>query len=528
MGNNLKTSGNRRFTLKSILFVILVVGGVTGTNIWWNPQEEKLVQTTESERYYDYDFSFSHLKGMNFTAVGPEGENATANEGCLFGVLITGDQISEEITVTWNRTIHGPCLNETLDCVFADTLKNATSHSIYYTNLSRGDHEILYAYYGISDPQLGEMSGIVGVWYCNESRRIFTVRLDSPTGYTNLDEAQTRFQELIDFFRCHPGVRREALRFWIFGENDLARLSAMIFLCIGFTFTYMMDGFLNMAQTSYAGIGSIVSVYLVRYAGFNSQDTWPVAGLVGGLLGMILYLGIVRPISEHSGSWKRGIILTFTFWVVALLLGTVSGILSYWNRIIMVGYEREFDTVRYSFNWFGLSGNVFLGLFYSFTFVVGLHVFLTRTKPGMSLRATAEDERLAMVLGINPFRAHLLSWFISGGISAMAGSIYRVASGSDELLVQVMTGSIVGGLNNIYGAIFGGVFVIIAQKMVSYLLFLVFGVDLLYWISIIPLVFLWTVLYFAPDGLTNLKDRLFRKVHEISFTLSKQRTPKKE
>ena len=526
MGNTLKTSGNSKFTIKSMLFVILVVGGVTGINIWWNPQKENLVGTSEYERFYEYDFSFSHLKGMNFTAVGTEGENATDKEGCLFGVIETEDHFSEAIKIIWNRTIQEPSLNETLDSFFVNNLDNATNHSDYYVNSSGEDHKLLYAFYNISDPQYGKMEGIVGVLYCNVTKRVFTVQLISKEAFTNLEEFQTRYQELMDSFRCHPQARGKELRFWIFSENDLARVSAIVFLCVGFTFTYMMDGFLNLAQTSYAGIGSIISVYLVRYAGFNSYDTWPIAGLIGGLIGMILYLGIVRPISKHASSWKKGIILTFTFWVVALLLGTITNILSYWNRIIMIDYESEFNPVRYSFSWFGLSGNVFLGLFYCFIFILSLYMFLTNTKPGMSLRATAEDEKLAMVLGINPFRAHLLSWFISGAISAIAGSIYRVASGSDEFLIQVMTGSIVGGLDNIYGAVYGGILITIAQKIFVHLLFLLFGVDLFYWISMVPLFFLWTVLFIAPDGLTNLKGRIFDKIHEVSFKLSKSRTRK--
>lgn len=507
-----QASGAQAFTLKSTLYVLLVVLSITGLNIFWNPPREVPPPTPEYERYFDYGFSFEHLEGMNFTTVGPDGENATENCGKLFGVMDEEDQPSEEVTVIWDLTSQEPCLEEALESAFeTKELKNVSYTRGPCINSSIGDHELIYQFYNVSDSPAGEMSGVVGVWYCNLTRRSFTVQLVSPSDLTSPDELQTRFQQLMDSFLCHFYLPRRtgSSRPSFFDASDLITVSFMVFLCTGFTFTYMMDGFLNMAHTTYASIGGMASSYLVRFWGFDAYDTWPFAGFLGGVIGMFLYVVLVRPIGTRARGWNRSILLTFAFWVVAQVLGSISFTFSYWNRVVMIEYSREAALRGSYFQWFGLSASVFLGSAYCIIFVVGLYLFLTRTRFGIALRATANDENLATIMGVNTFRVHLASWFISGALSAIAGAIFAIGrgigGGSDEFLISVMTGSIVGGLSNIYGGIIGGIFVALIQKVVNYLLINIFGIMVNVWLGLMPLLFLWLVLVLAPNGITSLR-----------------------
>ena len=74
---------------------------------------------------------------------------------------------------------------------------------------------------------------------------------------------------------------------------------------------------------------------------------------------------------------------------------------------------------------------------------------------------------------------------------------------SDALLVSVMTGSILGGLDSITGAIIGGLFVGVSQKILSTLLFWVFGLDVLMWAGVYPIFFLVIALFFFPNGILS-------------------------
>jgi branched-chain amino acid transport system permease protein len=142
--------------------------------------------------------------------------------------------------------------------------------------------------------------------------------------------------------------------------------------------------------------------------------------------------------------------------------------------------------------------------------VITLNLFFRYSKFGIAMRATAEDEKLSSSLGVNVNHVHLVSWFISGGLAALAGAIIPMWMGtsvnfSDTLLVSVMAGSVLGGLERINGAIIGGIIVASSQKLLTYSLMSVLGVWVGAYEGMIPIVILFTILAIEPNGLTAIR-----------------------
>ena len=287
--------------------------------------------------------------------------------------------------------------------------------------------------------------------------------------------------------------------------DDMISISLMALLCIGFTFTYMMEGFPNLAHTSFAIMGAVVTFYLTRFQRFNPYDTWAFSILVGGIIGVIIYVGIVRRIRRHGG--YQVVTLTFGSLAIATVLNGLSYVFSFWSS------QSRSPTSSYNLSYMdfwmsGRPGIVYVGLGTCIVVTVYLYFFLTRTKTGISLRALAEDESLAEVMGISSYRMHCLAWFISSALAAIAGSIVVIhrgmtPDGADGLLVGVMTGAILGGLDNIFGAVIGGVFIGVAQKVLARILFWIFGLSAEKWAGIYPIAFLVVTLAFFPNGVLN-------------------------
>ena len=295
----------------------------------------------------------------------------------------------------------------------------------------------------------------------------------------------------------------------VLDAKTLLNVALMIILCIGFTFTYMMEGFPNFAHTSYASIGALVSFFLARVAGLNPYLTWPFSAMAGGAVGVLLYVCLVRPIKQRGGC--QDITLTLTFLIVAQVIASLCYIFNFWSRFTLGHQTRNYSLGSLDFTWNGLKGVTVAGPLMCLLLVVGVHAFLTRTRLGLSLRATSVDEGLAATIGVNTFRAHCSSWFISGALAALAGSIITIHSGvgvegADGLIINVMSGAILGGLSSIYGAIIGGLFIALAQEGLAQLIYAVFGLAYESWKGLLPLAFLLLATAFFPNGVTDRGD----------------------
>ena len=306
--------------------------------------------------------------------------------------------------------------------------------------------------------------------------------------------------------------------------NTIINISLLVILCIGFTFTFMMEKFPNFAHTSYASIGTVVAFYLVRFRGFNPYQTWPVAVLVCGLLGVLLYVGILRPIKAQG---MREITLTFTFYIMSHMISMVLAIFSYWLLVNKGVQSSGFMLRNYDFRVNGVSGIGVVAPITVLLLVAALNVFLYVSKFGIAMRATAEDEFLAASLGVNIQHIHVASWFVSGALAGLAGAIIPLMTAtsinySDVLLVNVMAGSVLGGLTSITGAIVGGVIVALAKKSLTYTLMTTFGTWVGMYEELIPIVLLFTVLAIEPNGIMAFKWREV-SVHGVKDSLRRLR-----
>ncbi|MBS7630332.1 branched-chain amino acid ABC transporter permease [Candidatus Bathyarchaeota archaeon] len=304
----------------------------------------------------------------------------------------------------------------------------------------------------------------------------------------------------------------------------------LIILCVGFSMTYLMEKFPNFAHTSYASIGTIISYTIVRLLGYNPYLSAPISSIVGGLLGIVLYLLIVKPLQEKG---RGGIELIFAMFALSIILSAIMSVFSYWVLITYRFRTSGFILVEYDFSIFGYPGIFFVAPLLSVILVVSLHLFLTRTNFGIAIRATAEDPKLAASLGINLFHVHLSSWFITGTMASLAGSLLPLwlptsLGWSDALLVSVLAGSVVGGLDNIYGAVIGGILVSVAQKMVPSLLVGLLGTWIAGYEHLAPILIIVIVLMVEPRGLIEVLNeehsRLWKVWRRLSYRRSKLRS----
>ena len=132
--------------------------------------------------------------------------------------------------------------------------------------------------------------------------------------------------------------------------------------------------------------------------------------------------------------------------------------------------------------------------------LVGLFLFLNRTRIGREMRATSQNRKGAMLVGINVERMDILSFGIGCALAAGAGTLWVVSGqvfnpymGSIPA-VKAFAIIILGGLGSIPGAIVGGLIYGIAENGAAYY----FGGI---WKDAVSFIILIIVLVIRPTGL---------------------------
>lgn len=94
--------------------------------------------------------------------------------------------------------------------------------------------------------------------------------------------------------------------------------------------------------------------------------------------------------------------------------------------------------------------------------LIGLTLFLKRTRFGLEMRAAAEDFTMARMLGVKANRVILLAFAISGGLAGAIGLVLVVQTGTADInmglsvMLVAFIATVVGGLGSLSGAVAAG------------------------------------------------------------------------
>ncbi|HEY7651333.1 MAG TPA: branched-chain amino acid ABC transporter permease [Methylomirabilota bacterium] len=107
----------------------------------------------------------------------------------------------------------------------------------------------------------------------------------------------------------------------------------------------------------------------------------------------------------------------------------------------------------------------------SLLFLGGFGWFFVKSRKGIAMRAVADNQQVAMAMGINVERYFGLAWAMTGMVSALGGIIWGSIIGVDVNLAlvgfKVFPVVILGGLDSIPGAVIGGLIVGLVENVAA-------------------------------------------------------------
>jgi branched-chain amino acid transport system permease protein len=253
--------------------------------------------------------------------------------------------------------------------------------------------------------------------------------------------------------------------------NGLTRGAVFALIALGYTMVYGIIELINFAHGDVFMLGLFISLAWFTLLGVTGVLTgWklvtvlPLVFVLTMLTTAALNVAIdriaYRPLrrSPRLAPLITAIGVSFMLENVALL----------WKGPAPIAYPDVFPSLDILREWFGVDSAIFLTtkdilvVGTTLPLMIGLHYFVTRTRWGKAMRATAQDRETAQAMGIDVERTILITFFVGGALAGAAGLIqgmyYNIGQWwmGYQAGLRAFTAAVLGGIGSMSGAALGG------------------------------------------------------------------------
>jgi len=288
--------------------------------------------------------------------------------------------------------------------------------------------------------------------------------------------------------------------------NGLSIGAMYALLALGFTMVYGIIELINFSHFNIFMVGTFIAMLLLQAMGFQGQSTLlyglPLIGvltlallatmLATGLLGVLIERLALRPLRGVPGT--------------APMITTIGVSYILYNIVLLTqgGTAKNFPNPMPPYHWD--FGNVTLKLrevllwAIALLLMIGLQLFVHRTKLGKAMQATAQDQEAARMVGVDVDRVIVTTFFVGSSLAGAAGFIFGLYYNYANYQIgytaglRAFTAAVLGGIGSIPGAMLGGVLIGLIESIGGQLI-------AVRWTDVIIFSLLVLVLVFRPSGL---------------------------
>jgi len=274
---------------------------------------------------------------------------------------------------------------------------------------------------------------------------------------------------------------------------------------IGMTIIMGVMKIINLAHGELMMVGMYIAYVLFSAFHLDPYLSIFVAAPVLFLLGIALQRFLINPVMKVDSILPENqVILTVGIGMVLANLASIIFQSDYRQTPVSYGTKAWYlrDYWKDAPIELSLSMPWSVSFFFAAAITGGLWFFLTRTDTGKSIRATAQDNDAALLMGVNVEKMRVLTFGLGSALVGAAGClfipiyyIYPDIGGQFTLISFVIT--ILGGLGSTVGAIIGGIVLGIFESLTATYI----GMG---WAPVGRFVIFVAVLIFIPGGIASL------------------------
>jgi branched-chain amino acid transport system permease protein len=234
-------------------------------------------------------------------------------------------------------------------------------------------------------------------------------------------------------------------------------------IALGFVLVYKATDAVNFAQGEFVMIAGFLAVGALTVAGVPLG-----LSLLVALIGMIVFGFALERVMLRKLIGRPVIaVVMATIGLAAILRGLGPFGIFQGTRPLPLPLPDEPIVVGPLF----IPPIQLLGGAISLLFLGGFGWFFLKSRKGVAMRAVADNQQVAMAMGIDVERYFGLAWAMTGVVSALGGVLWGNMLGVDVNLAlvgfKVFPVVILGGLDSIPGAIIGGLIVGLVENIAA-------------------------------------------------------------
>jgi branched-chain amino acid transport system permease protein len=234
-------------------------------------------------------------------------------------------------------------------------------------------------------------------------------------------------------------------------------------IALGFVLVYKATDAINFAQGEFVMLAAFFGAVMLVGAG---APFW--LAVVVTLVGMIAFaFGLERVVLRPLIGRPIVSVIMATIGLAAVLRGVGPMVFGAETRSIVMPVEDAPIIWGPLF----ISPIQLIGAAVAVLFLGAFTWFFLKSRMGIAMRAVADNQQVAMAMGINVERYFALAWAMAGVVSALGGIVWGSLLGVDVHLaligLKVFPVVILGGLDSIAGAIVGGLIIGIVENVAA-------------------------------------------------------------
>ncbi len=239
--------------------------------------------------------------------------------------------------------------------------------------------------------------------------------------------------------------------------SGLSLGSVYAIIALGYTMVYGISKMLNFAHGDVIMIGGYIAFVMSMYVGMGGWMAMLVAIVACTLLGIFIERLAYRPL---RGTGSLAVLITAIG--VSYFLQNIALLIWGANPKMFTSLFKGMSSLKLAGGQLTITPESLFTIIANIIIMIGLTLFVGKTKAGKAMRAVSEDNGAAQLMGINVNQSISLTFAIGSGLAAVAGvlmlSAYPVLMPTTGAMpgIKAFTAAVFGGIGSIPGAMVGG------------------------------------------------------------------------